>query len=120
MSKIVSAANAMIANHKKINPVLSGRDDEIFFTYDSKYNWSILKRGQDISLFYYPTTSRSLEQLANVEDPQEWEYIPMVAYRGKELGTVEAEQTFAELYTLIKEKVFGVDDVLDDIIGDMF
>ena len=42
----------------------------------------------------------------------------MVTYKDTEIGTKEAKASFAELHTLIKERVYGVNDVLDDIISD--
>lgn len=121
MSKVISAANAMIMNSKKISPVLLGRGgSEIFFTYDGKYNWSMTCPEGNYFLFFYPSSSNySLEQLARIDDPEEWEHLAMVRYDAKELGTREAMETFAELYTVIKEKVYKVDEALDDIIGDL-
>lgn len=122
MSKVISAANAMIANPKKIGPVLTGRGgNEIFFTYDGKYNWSMTNPKDNYFLFFYPASSNyTLEQLASIEEPEEWDHLAMVRYDAKELGTREAMQTFSELYTVIKEKVYGVNEALDDIIGDLF
>lgn len=122
MSKVISAANAMIANPKKIRPVLLGQGgNEIFFTYDGKHNWSMTSPNGNYFLFFYPAASNyTLEQLANIEDPEEWEHLAMVRYDAKELGTREAMQTLSELYTVIKEKVYGVNEALDDIIGDLF
>jgi hypothetical protein len=45
------------------------------------------------------------------------ENINSVPYNTKTLGTKEAKDSFKELNTIIKEKVYGMDDVLDDIIG---
>lgn len=121
MSKIVTAANAMIANPKKISPVLLGRNEsEIFFTYDGKYNWSMTNSGEKFSLFFYPIGSTySLQDLSNIDD-SDWESVSLIRYSSTDIGTEEAKQTFAELYTLLKEKVYGVNDALDDIIGDLF
>lgn len=117
MSKIVSAVNSMASNKEKIGPVMLGRGDEIFFTYDGKYNWSMTHSNDNYFLFFYPPVSQyTLSQLASVDEPNEWENMPMVRYDAKELGTREAMQTFADLHTIIKEKVYGVDEVLDEII----
>jgi hypothetical protein len=122
MSKVISAANAMIANPKKIGSVILGQSgSEIFFTYDGKYNWSMTNPKGNYFLFFYPVTSNyTLEQLANIEDPQEWDHVAMVRYDAQEFGTQEAMQTLAELYTVIKEKLYGVNQALDDIIGDLY
>lgn len=120
MSKVISAANAMIANPKKIAPVLKGSGDEIFFCYDGKYNWSMTNPNGNHFLFFYPAISNyTLKQLAKIDDPDEWEHLPMIRYDANEIGTREATATFSELYLLIKEMVFGVNDALDDIIGDL-
>ena len=39
MSKIVRAANVMIANEDKISNILRN-ENEIFFVYKKKYTWS--------------------------------------------------------------------------------
>ncbi|MFM0501935.1 hypothetical protein [Paraburkholderia caffeinilytica] len=116
MSKIVQAANVMISRKNLITDVTSG-DKEIFFTYNGKYHWSIAKRDDDTLLWFYPR-AESLEELVGRSHHQEWEDVEMVTYRSSEIGTREASETFDELYTTIKEKLFGVDEVLDDIIND--
>lgn len=116
MSKIVQAVNAMISNPDKITKVLKG-NDEYFFLYRDKYKWSI--RGDNENghvLFYYPG-SETLEELA-ATGGSEWGAVDMVVYKDADIGTKEAKATFAELLSLIRERVFGVNLVLDDIIGD--
>lgn len=117
MSKIVRAVNAMLSNSQYITEV-SVNESEYFFLYKAKYKWSI-RNGADssISLWFYPG-SESLADLINVRD-HEWEHVPMVHYSDKEIGTKEAKSSFNELYNLIKEKIFGIDSVLDDIISDL-
>jgi hypothetical protein len=113
MSKIVSAVNAMILRSDRINPAILGEDGEVFFTYDSKYNWSIKQNEDDFVLWFYPG-SGSVEALAR---QRSWdEDIPVVVYKASQTGGREAKDTFRELYTIVREKVFGLDDVLKDII----
>lgn len=117
MSKIVAAANSMVANQKKINPVLTGQNgNEIFFVYDGKFKWSMNHSNDQYWLYFYPGRE-SIEELAGTYD---WDQVNMVAYSAKEIGTKEAFDTFSELYTTIKEKLYGVDEALDEIIGDLF
>lgn len=118
MSKIVQAINAMISNQGLIDMVLQG-EDEYFFLYKKKYKWSMRSNNQDVYfLYYYPTNKLSLEQLANFS-PDDWQnYSEMVLYRSADIGTKEAKDSFSELYSLLREKIYGVDKVLDDIIGD--
>ena len=56
--------------------------------------------------------------LASIPD-EHWEDVApnQVNYSSKELGTKEAKQSMRELYTLLSEKVYGIDEVLDDIIS---
>ncbi len=118
MSKIVQAVNAMIANPSFITDVIKGEEgDEIFFLYKGKYKWSMAQRDQKCYLWFYPGNEEALARLASYEGP-DWEGVAMVAYNDAEIGTKEAKASFSELHNLIKEKVFGVNDALDDIISD--
>jgi hypothetical protein len=115
MSKIVQAVNAMISNPDNITKVLKG-NDEYFFSYKDKYSWSMSRREDEHVLWFYPNITH-IEELASYEG-HEWEDVNMVTYKDSEIGTREARASFAELFTLLKEKVFGVNKVLDDIISD--
>lgn len=115
MSKIVQAVNAMISNSDKIGRVIRG-DSELFFMYKDKYKWSMAQREDDYFLWFYPG-EESLEQLVSY-DGHDWEGTPMVTYRAGEIGTKEAKASFADLFTLLKERLYGVNNVLDDIISD--
>ena len=116
MSKIVQAVNAMISHPEKITNVIRGRR-EIFFLYKDKYKWSIMQDdGGDVRLWYYPGAD-SLQSLASYEDT-DWEGTPMVSYRSGDIGTREAQASFSDLYSLLKERVHGINEVLDDIISD--
>lgn len=116
MSKIVQAINAMIANANLITNVMKG-NDEIFFLYKGVYKWSIAGRNNGVHLWYYPG-DMSLEELASL-DSDDWSFhdIPMVHYNDEEIGTKEAKASFQELLTVVTEKVYGIGDVLDDIIS---
>jgi len=117
MNKIVQAVNAMVSNPGLITNVVSSAT-ETFFLYKGKYKWSMHKdEDGEYTLWYYPGGGR-IEDLAAIDDGSYWEDIPMVIYRTAELGTREARASFADLYTTVKEKAFGMDDVLSDIISD--
>jgi hypothetical protein len=104
MSKIVQAANVMISRKNLITEV-SSAGTETFFLYNKKYIW------------YYPH-ARSISDLMEIAEHGDWEDISMVGYKASELGTREAIETFHELYRTVKERLHGVDEVLDDIIKD--
>jgi hypothetical protein len=114
MTRIVSAVNAMIRNSKKVTKVLLNNGGEIFFEYDGKHKWSIHKREDDTLLWFYPGPV-SLSQLMAYEG-EEWGGVPMITYKVSDIGTREARETFEELYILLKEKVYGIDEVLNEII----
>ena len=116
MSKIVQAANVMISRKNLITDVTLG-ENEVFFTYNGKYHWSIAQRDNEIFLWFYPR-AESLAELVGRSHHQEWDGVEMVTYKASDIGTREAAETFSELYRVVKEKLFGVDDVLDDIIKD--
>jgi hypothetical protein len=117
MSKVVQAVNAMISNPDQITKVMrNGR--EIFFLYKGKYKWSVSKHEKGEYYLYFHPGDEELEQLCYY-DGYEWEGTPMVTYTDQDIGTKEATASFSELYTLIKERVYGLNDVLDDIISDM-
>lgn len=116
MSKIVQAVNSMIAHDDLISNVLKG-DHEYFFLYKNKYKWSIAQRDGEVSLWYYPG-SQNLEALREYEQMGDWEGVDMVRYTDREIGTKEAIASFSELFILIKEKLYRIDDVLNDIISD--
>jgi len=118
MSKIVTAINVMISNPELITNVMQSVDgSEYFFIYSGKHHWSILKTTDgDYYLGYYPGTP-DMSELASIRE-EDWhkESIDCVEYRGKTLGTKEAKDSLADLHSIVNEKVYGMSEVLDDII----
>jgi len=117
MSKIVQAVNAMISNPDLISNVVPN-DKEFFFLYKGKYKWSIARRDENTHIIWYYPGTESLESLASYGG-NDWEGTPMVTYKDAEIGTKEAKASFSELYTIIKERAYGVNEVLEDIISDL-
>jgi len=117
MSKIVQAVNVMIANKEKITDVKQ-IGTELYFLYDKKYRWSIMRDNDTDDYFlYFYQTNLSIEELAvSCQEPDF--RVDLVCYKAREIGTKEAFSTFRDLFQILKEKVLGVDEVLDDIIGD--
>jgi hypothetical protein len=117
MSKIVQAVNSMVARPANIGSVIAGESaGELYFLYRGKYKWSIAKQDADFGLWYYPGKA-TIEELSRYQGP-DWEDEPLVYYSTKDIGTHEAKASFAELYTLVKEKLYGMDKLLDEIIED--
>ncbi|MFP8967773.1 hypothetical protein ACKC9G_14415 [Pokkaliibacter sp. CJK22405] len=114
MSKFVRAVNVMISNSGLIKNVIKGsHEGELFFKYDYKHSWSIWK-GEDNSIFmsYYPP-DQDIQVTARVIDLVG---VQCITYSSRELGTREARDSMAELYQVVSEKAYGMDEVLDDII----
>lgn len=119
MSKIVRAINAMVSNPNLIKNVLKGQNStECFFIYEGKHAWSILRNSEnDYYMTYYPGDA-DLGYLASISD-EVWHEIDIkcVSYNSKDLGTKEAKDSMKDLFDLVIEKAYGMDDVLDDIIS---
>lgn len=117
MSKIIEAINVMVSNQDKIDAAIQGQyESEIFFRYQKKHKWSILKsENGEYYLHYYPVKT-SLEELASWPDEAWHEFGAIVSYNSKDLATKEAKESLRELYSIVTEKVFGMDEVLEDII----
>jgi len=121
MAKIVQVLNSMISNERKISNVLKGESmDSFFFMYDGKYKWSISKSQdyQSNDLYYvcfYPSTDYSMEDLTRLADLYGINY---VVYSTADIKTIEAYETFQELYQIVSEKLYGLDEIFDKIIND--
>ena len=115
MSKIVTAVNAMITNSYSITNVLTSVElNEYFFIYNTKFKWSIAKYEDDYLLCYY-NINENIEYMASIGSyslPQN----NYMRYSTEEIKTREARESFEELYSIVKEKIFGLDVVLDEII----
>lgn len=120
MSKIVIAANAMIEFKEKITSVIPGwNESEVFFLFDGKYKWSVFKRTDGhYSLMYFPGR-QDLSFLAQMEDHEWGDFTQSVVYSSKDIGTRESLETFQELYNLVVNRKYGMEEVLDDIINSM-
>jgi hypothetical protein len=115
MSKVVQAVNAMITNSRDISNVIKSAN-EIFFLYNKKYKWSMASRDGHYHLWFYPG-GETLEDLAYRSEFDNFESISVVHYVDSDIGTKEAKASFADLYVILSEKIYGIDEVLDDIIS---
>lgn len=116
MSKIIAVINVMISNSNKISQVsLLGK--ECFFLYDHKHKWSISRSDDDVYYLHYYPGNETIDQLASMEEIEWVNYNKLITYSSKEIKTREAYESMQELYRLIKEKSFGIDEAFDDIIN---
>lgn len=118
MSKIVQAINAMVSNPEKITDSVKGSNEmECFFEYDAKHHWSILKDEDNYYRLYYYPGQTDLSSLASIPD-EGWvgDTPGLVEYNTKDLATKEAIDSFRELFSIVNEKIHGMNDVLNEII----
>ncbi|WP_321494887.1 hypothetical protein [uncultured Desulfobacter sp.] len=125
MSKIVAATNSMIANSDKISTVINS-DSYWFFLYDKKYAWCVENlnyEGTNSSILYflkaegkfYVNDLKTFERLSRQDVRLLVKQGEAIEYNSNEIGTDEALQAFRLLFTTVKEKGFGIDNILDDI-----
>jgi len=121
MIKIVRVVNAMLSHRDKITDVKESTSEAgsvYFFLYNGKYKWSISRTAGEGSYFlhFYPGPE-SLELLASC-DVDEWaEHDPAsVFYSTRSLKSKEANESFAELFKVIREKLYNVEEILDEIL----
>lgn len=116
--KIVQVINAMISNQEKITDVYRN-DSEYFFLYDKKFKWSMSKgdTSENYFIHFYPNVTMNTDALAKVNN---WEGIDFVSYSTDDIKTKEATESFRELYQIVADKLFGIDDIFNEIIGDSF
>ena len=114
-ARIVEAINTMILNSNSIGSVVQN-ENEFIFSYKGKYVWGISEsqNSSDYFLYFYPQVV-STRDLAGITD---WANVSSVSYSSKEFGTSEARSSMAELMTIVREKLHGMDKVLDDILSD--
>ena len=106
----------MIANPEKIGSVIA-RGSEYYFTYKDKYKWSIKKDNDEIIIYYYPD-DKPLEQII-ADSNSNWGNVTYINYNLSDIRSREADASFAELYTVVSEKAYGIDEVFKDIISDL-
>ena len=84
--------------------------------YDEKYKWSINLQNDEYYVRFYPKDDI---QIGDIPNQLGWgSYRDFVTYSTEELKTREARETFTELYQLTADKLYGIDDIFDSIIGD--
>jgi len=120
MSNIILAINSMIENSEKISNI-EKKGQFFFFSYRG-YIWKIYEWASDypesnqgFSLAYYPKV-KSVSELTAIGDFETSDKEESVVYSTSDFKAREEYESFAELYSTIREKYYGVDKVFDDII----
>lgn len=118
--KIVAVVNKMISNGDEItNVVLGATKGDIYFIFAEKFRFSMHSVDDGYFLYLYPKTDLSSEELAQASMTVGYSQdIPAVAYSSSEINTREALRSFAELFQMLTEKVYGADKILDELLDD--
>jgi hypothetical protein len=116
-NKIYQVVSAMISRPDLIDDVYFGSGDdaspsELYFSYLHKFIWSLSKRDQHYTLFFYPTLDDSKE--ASRLHSYQFNDLPMQAYRTEEVADIHS--VLDKLYALLNDKAFKIDSVFDTII----
>lgn len=117
MAKVVQVVNKMIENQRQIENVFKN-GKEYFFLYKDKFKWSIARSDEDEQyyLHFYPTDSLAYHDLIRFTDWQNFD--EFITYKTSDIKTREAEESFRELYQIVSNKVFRIDDLFDEIIDE--
>ena len=78
----------------------------------------MIKNDQDDYIIFYYPDDMSLEEVVNISNIN-WQNLNVIKYALSDIRTREANASFSELYTLLSEKAYGIDEVLKDIISDL-
>jgi hypothetical protein len=119
MNRIVQVINAMISNVDKIDNVSKSGYERYYFLYNNKHKWAISydENNDDYFLTLYPVKDLTISQIIDFEDSQCInEPLDSVIYKSSDQKSREATESYAELYNIVKSKVFGVDDIFNDIL----
>lgn len=117
MNKIIQTINVIISNSSKISKVFQKNKNEYFFLYN-KYIWSISYSllEDNYYIYCYPNND-NFEELVKIENISDSD-INFISYNAKDLNISNALISFKDLYFLIREKSYKVDEIFDDIISD--
>ncbi|OXB20234.1 hypothetical protein B0A80_19245 [Flavobacterium tructae] len=124
--KIVLVINAMITNKEKISNILLDQQ-EIYFLYNNKYKWSIEKVVENWSnqyeLNFYPKNPDAIVE-DDLEDiiykKRHGSILNVATYSTSDLKGTETYESFKELYQLLIDKFYGIDDMFEDILTPPF
>jgi hypothetical protein len=115
--RIIAAMNAMIENKSMIDaiyPISHIVLEGFVFEYKKKYKWAIIfdRNDDEYFLIFYANTFESTEHLA-----LQYPTTSTAVYSTEEYKDRESVQTFKELFQTVRNKLYGIDAMLDDIIG---
>lgn len=104
----------MISRKELISDVIKDSQDVYYFVFDKKHKWSIFHNEKDnnVCLIIYPEKNKSIEEIKNAD----LSILSHVVYESADFRTIEAKESFKELYKIIQEKLYDIDQEFDDIL----
>jgi hypothetical protein len=114
--KIIIVINTMIKNRDKIKEVVE-YSGKYYFIYN-KYLWSIdyFPAEDNYILSYYPELNMDDLKIIGTANHHQ---LKRIDYSFTQYKTMEAYETFQELYQIVKEGFYNIDEVIEDILKDM-
>ena len=112
-SKLQLLLTQMRNNSDEIDDIHTS-SDEFYFKYRSR-QFSIQFRtgNSEFYFFVYPKWTGGSTELAELYETADAEHVLCVSYHGSEL---EDPSVLELLYTAIREKALGLDDLFDDVL----
>jgi len=127
MSRIVAVTKAMLSNPNRISSVINV-DSYWFFLYGNKYAWCIQNVGEEDKNRYRLFFIKVENEFA-VNDLKQFEIVSRqdidslvkngeaLVYDSNEVDSKEILYNFGLLYSVVKEKSFGIDKIFDEILA---
>lgn len=108
-NKFVRALVVMEQNPNQITNV--AKDENLLFFKYKKYVWAFY-HSESVDHYYLHFIPEETEVSAAINN---WEQSQTVTYSTEDYP--QASEVFARLYSTVKGRLYGIDDVLNDIIG---
>lgn len=114
MEKLVKVLELMCENQHLIQDVALDEERLYFFSYNNISTWSIKKEDtDDIALTVYVQNKFSAKELSEMVDRDD---IHQVTYKSEEFNDT-FDALLEDVYYAVKDKVFGINELLDQIIS---
>lgn len=122
--KIVQVINTIISNKEKITEIKVD-NKEFYFLYNNKTKWSVEKTyddyREDYIVNFYPDDPDNIvpSDLDDIISDKGFGILTNFAsYSARDLGTVEAYETFKDLFDILFDRIYGINDTFDSILAD--
>ena len=116
--RILDVIDKMTKTPSKITEVL-GNGGEYYFKY-GKHTWSLIHRDQSseygiYTIYLYPKYEGSVGNIAETFEYGDAD-IDMVSFHERDIPAPGAREKFDELYAILRNAYYKIDDIFDDIL----